>query len=316
MEAVQTQHRGVGEADQGQYDQAEDVAFVTGAAFALRRDTLQRVGYLDEHFFPGYYEDTDYCIRVREAGLRIRYVPAATVIHHVSTSTRQNWVRMRFYYYRNRMILALKHTPIERFASGFVPAERERLDAASPGELYAARVALSELLARWPDLAGEIREPLPAQSAEQVSYALRSLLDFVVWRQDAGPDLGPILPSLGQARRTRRGVLQALLPAIEDMETVWQIRRKPRPGMSAAMLGTAWRLLTIGAYRVLFGRQTRFNRLVARALGALTAHAWDGASAMGLLADQYGDVATRIAELGGRLARLERGAAPGEARDE
>lgn len=318
MDAVETQHRGVGEIDRGQYDRPEDVPFVTGAAYALRRDVLERVGLFDELFYPGYYEDTDYCIRVREAGLRVRYVPAAVVVHSVSASTRQDWIRMRFYYYRNRMICALKHLAVQQFVDRFGPAERERLGALSPGELYAARVALSELLTRWPALASHVRPTLSVQGTQQVSHGLRSLLDFVIWRQGAKENPSPIVPSLGHARREKQGAMSALLPAMDDMDTVWQIRRRRRPNAPILeqlqmMAGNIWRLLTVCAYRVLFRRQTKFNRRVTRALGALAAHAWDGDSSGALLVDQYAAVSAQLADLQERLVRLEQQNAPEEA---
>ncbi|MBN1581364.1 MAG: glycosyltransferase family 2 protein, partial [Anaerolineae bacterium] len=156
MASVETQHIGAGELDRGQYDEAADVEYVTGAAFALRRDVLEQVGLLDERFFPGYYEDTDYCLRVHQAGYRIRYVPDAVVIHHVSTSTRQDWVRRRFYYYRNRLIFALKHLAPRDLVTRFVPPECERVGTLSPAELYAVQIALYDVLACWPFLAAEL----------------------------------------------------------------------------------------------------------------------------------------------------------------
>jgi len=54
--------------------------WVSFAAVMIRRDTLERVGLLDEGFFM-YFEDADYCRRVREAGLRVWYEPRARVVH-------------------------------------------------------------------------------------------------------------------------------------------------------------------------------------------------------------------------------------------
>ncbi|HUV11824.1 MAG TPA: hypothetical protein VMX12_12675 [Acidimicrobiia bacterium] len=36
---------------------------------ALSRSTIERVGYFDENFYPGYFEDTDYLYRMALAGL-------------------------------------------------------------------------------------------------------------------------------------------------------------------------------------------------------------------------------------------------------
>ncbi len=56
------------------------VSGVLGVAFLLTRACIERVGLLAEPFF-AYYEEVDYWLRVREAGLAIVVVPRATVRH-------------------------------------------------------------------------------------------------------------------------------------------------------------------------------------------------------------------------------------------
>ncbi len=53
---------------------------LTGACLLLRRTALESVGGLDERFFL-YAEDVDLCLRLRQAGWRLRYVPEATACH-------------------------------------------------------------------------------------------------------------------------------------------------------------------------------------------------------------------------------------------
>ena len=48
---------------------------------ALRRDVLDRVGMLDEDFGFGFYEDDDYCIRVRHAGYKLVCAEDVFVYH-------------------------------------------------------------------------------------------------------------------------------------------------------------------------------------------------------------------------------------------
>jgi GT2 family glycosyltransferase len=54
---------------------------VTGACMALRRDTWQKLGALDENFI-NCYEDVDLCLRLRQAGLEVVYRPDGCVVHH------------------------------------------------------------------------------------------------------------------------------------------------------------------------------------------------------------------------------------------
>lgn len=52
------------------------------ASFVLvRREVLDSVGYLDPRF-PIYYNDVDWCLRIKRAGWRIVYLADARVIHH------------------------------------------------------------------------------------------------------------------------------------------------------------------------------------------------------------------------------------------
>ncbi len=48
---------------------------------AMRADVAKQVGFLDENFGPGFYEDDDYCIRVQKAGYRLVCVEDVFVYH-------------------------------------------------------------------------------------------------------------------------------------------------------------------------------------------------------------------------------------------
>jgi GT2 family glycosyltransferase len=64
-----------------------EVDWVSGASMLLRRDVFNQVGGFDERFFL-YWEDADFCRRVRTAGSRVRYHPDARVVHAVGRSSR------------------------------------------------------------------------------------------------------------------------------------------------------------------------------------------------------------------------------------
>ena len=70
-------------------DCAQDVDWLVGACLLVRRTVFARVGLLDERLFL-YAEEPEWCWRVREAGWRVRYLPAAEVWHHEGMSTGQN----------------------------------------------------------------------------------------------------------------------------------------------------------------------------------------------------------------------------------
>jgi len=57
-----------------------DVDIVMGAAFCVPARVLAEVGVLDERFFV-YFEEMDFCRRVREAGYRVRFEPGGQITH-------------------------------------------------------------------------------------------------------------------------------------------------------------------------------------------------------------------------------------------
>jgi GT2 family glycosyltransferase len=60
---------------------AADVEQPAGALLLFRRDAWERLGGFDEQFRPAWFEDVDFCLRLRQAGLCIRYVPAVRAVH-------------------------------------------------------------------------------------------------------------------------------------------------------------------------------------------------------------------------------------------
>ncbi len=64
-----------------------EVDHLIGACQAFTRDTWQKLGPLDERMFYGW-EDTDYCVRARRAGLGVLYVPEHRVVHRQRRLTR------------------------------------------------------------------------------------------------------------------------------------------------------------------------------------------------------------------------------------
>jgi GT2 family glycosyltransferase len=79
-------HRGVRTLDQGQYRSLERTGYVTGCCLLARRSAWEKVGLLDERYYI-YAEDSDWCLRAREAGLELLFVPTARLWHQVSASS-------------------------------------------------------------------------------------------------------------------------------------------------------------------------------------------------------------------------------------
>lgn len=133
-------HRGAGEPDHGQYDEDAPVEFVTGAALAIRTDLLSTVGLLDEGFSPAYYEDVDYCYRVRAAGFDVMYAPAARLLHHEGTSLVLRSANHQRIYHRSRVRFLLKWRSLEQLEQ-WVPEERAEIERWSTSDSLARKQA-------------------------------------------------------------------------------------------------------------------------------------------------------------------------------
>jgi len=104
-----SEHIGVKEIDEGQYDCITNTDYVTGACLLARRETIKEVGLLDPAYFL-YWEETDWCIRARKAGFKLLYVPKAKIWHKVAASSKpkENPI-IGYYNVRNRSRFVMKN---------------------------------------------------------------------------------------------------------------------------------------------------------------------------------------------------------------
>ena len=66
-------------------DTPVEVDWLSGACLLVRRTAWEQVGLLDERFFL-FWEDADWCLRFRQAGWRVCYVPSASGTHVIGVS--------------------------------------------------------------------------------------------------------------------------------------------------------------------------------------------------------------------------------------
>ena len=80
-------HRGRGCAPEDpRYNFSTTVDYLSGCALLTRRELWNQLNGLNENLTPAYYDDVDFCLRVQELGLEIRYAPLSCVIHFEGTS--------------------------------------------------------------------------------------------------------------------------------------------------------------------------------------------------------------------------------------
>jgi N-acetylglucosaminyl-diphospho-decaprenol L-rhamnosyltransferase len=84
-------------------------AWVSGSCLMARRAALEAVGGFDDRFFL-YEEDADLCRRMRAAGWRIVFTPAAEVRHALGRSMAEAPRRARFEYHRSHLLYYRTHS--------------------------------------------------------------------------------------------------------------------------------------------------------------------------------------------------------------
>lgn len=94
---------GKGETDKGQYDEDKETAYTHGAAMMVPMSVIKHVGMMCYEFFL-YYEEPDWCNRIREAGYRIGYVHNSKVFHKESVTTGKINTLKTYYLTRNRLV--------------------------------------------------------------------------------------------------------------------------------------------------------------------------------------------------------------------
>ncbi len=70
------------------HDEVRDVDWATGACLMVRKKTIDEVRLLDERYFL-YYEEVDWCYRIKQLGWRVCFIPDAQIIHYQAQSTEQ-----------------------------------------------------------------------------------------------------------------------------------------------------------------------------------------------------------------------------------
>ncbi len=89
-------------------ESTRDVDWAQSAALLVRREAAEQIGWFDPAFFV-YSDEVDFCKRLRDAGWRTLYVPAASAVHHEQLSTGAVPERRIVELSRNRDLYMRKH---------------------------------------------------------------------------------------------------------------------------------------------------------------------------------------------------------------
>ena len=97
------------EIDRGQCDQPQLIDYTPTCCVLIRKSVFDTVGLMDERYFV-YFDDVDFMYRATQAGMKILYSPAATLLHKVGrlTGGGESLFSVR-YCTRNRVYFLRRH---------------------------------------------------------------------------------------------------------------------------------------------------------------------------------------------------------------
>jgi GT2 family glycosyltransferase len=98
------------ETDNGQYNDAFEVFWATGACMFVRAEVYRQFGGFDEDFF-AHMEEIDFCWQLKNGGYKIFYCPDS-VVYHVGGGTlpKASWQKT-YLNFRNNLALLYKNLP-------------------------------------------------------------------------------------------------------------------------------------------------------------------------------------------------------------
>ncbi len=168
------------EPDHGQYDDARDVFWATGAALVVRREAFEAAGGFDESFGM-HMEEIDLCWRLQRAGGRIRVEPASEVYHLGGASLPQGNPRKAFYNFRNGLVMLAKNLP--RREARRVLRARRLLDALAAARSWigGSRDEAAAIRRAWREarmILQTIEPPPPDEPSVLPPYRKSLVLDY------------------------------------------------------------------------------------------------------------------------------------------
>lgn len=105
--------------DTGQFNSDRKTAYAHGAAMLVPMKVVKEVGLMSYIFFL-YYEEADWCARIKAAGYEIWYVHNSEVLHKESVSTGRLSALKIYYQNRNRIVFMRRNIFGKDFLIGLI----------------------------------------------------------------------------------------------------------------------------------------------------------------------------------------------------
>ena len=261
--------------------------YVTGAAFAIQRRVVEKIGGLAEEFYPAYYEETDYCWRARRAGFEVVYQPLAVALHAEAQRLDPHGFARLATVHRHRLLFVLRHWDAAALRALFAHEQQALASATWLDDAVARGQAAWHNLLRLPDLVAARRdddalgEPLTAGEVRWLLDTLPALRELSQRRarallaDAAAPPTGNAAPTLDLRREWTQPVAQSLSALIGALEQNHALREHDFVAHSplAGRLRAAWaNVAARWLVRPIVEQQTALNAQMAQALREVQRH--------------------------------------------
>ncbi len=104
------------EKDEGQYDDATELFWTSGAAMFVRASALKKSGNLDEDFVH-HMEEIDLCWRLHLAGYKLKVIPKSMILHYDGGTIKPFSFMKLYWNHRNGIFMLFKNLSSQKLLS-------------------------------------------------------------------------------------------------------------------------------------------------------------------------------------------------------
>ncbi len=100
--------------DKGQFNDLKETDFCHGGGMMISKKIIDIIGLMCEEYFL-YYEEFDWCEKIKNAGYKIYYQPNGLIKHKVSVSTGKDSTLKTYYLTRNRILFMKRNKTVPQY---------------------------------------------------------------------------------------------------------------------------------------------------------------------------------------------------------
>lgn len=89
----------------------KEVKWIGGVGILIRSSVTKKIGFFDERYNTGYYEDIEFCLRCNKNGYKVIMFPKSKLFHIGAATWDKMPIHKIYLYYRNRTLYFITYFP-------------------------------------------------------------------------------------------------------------------------------------------------------------------------------------------------------------